>query len=160
MYKAITIMQSNRRSIRIDIASQTLELREGDAVLARFPVSTAANGVGFEPGSMRTPTGRFEIAEKIGDGAPLGMVFRERLPTAEIGGEGSSEDLIETRIMWLNGLDAENANTLGRYIYIHGTNHESLIGQPVSHGCIRMRNADIIALYDAVDAGALVEIQP
>ena len=151
-------MQS--RTLLIRIPSQTLELREGDTVLRTFLISTAANGLGSEPGSLRTPTGRFRIAEKIGHGASLGMVFRHRLPTGEIGHEAIPEDLVQTRILWLDGLDPENANTHDRYIYIHGTNHQSRLGTPCSHGCIRMGNADVAELFEAVPEDTEVHIQP
>src|SRR5438309_11843858 len=120
-------MQSSR-TIHISVANQTLELREDDRVLHSFPVSTSAYGLGTEPGSMKTPLGRFCVGEKIGDGAPPGAVFKDRLPTGAIGSEGQPDDLVQTRILWLRGLDADNANTHERYIYIHGTNHESQIG--------------------------------
>ncbi len=151
-------MQS--RALRIDVARQLLEVREGDAVLRRFPVSTAANGLGTEPGSLRTPTGRFRIAEKIGHGAPSGMVFEGRKPTGVIGDASHPGDLVQTRILWLDGLEPENANTKERYIYIHGTNHEARLGEPRSHGCVRMSNADVAELFDLVAEETPVFIQP
>lgn len=109
-------------------------------------------------GSHKTPLGRLRVHQKIGQGAPFGTVFKARVPTGEICTENpksalwqSGEDLILTRILWLEGLDPENANTLERYIYLHGTNQEHLIGQPASHGCVRFRNEDIVDLYDRVD---------
>lgn len=129
-------------------------------VLREWPVSTSARGVGFELGSLKTPTGHFRIAEKIGAGAPLGACFRSRIPTGEVLPQGGSEDAVLTRILWLDGLDAENANTRGRFIYIHGTNREDLIGTPASHGCVRMKNADIAALHDLVTVGDAVWIEP
>ncbi len=152
-------MQPENSEIIIRIATQTLELRDSDgATLAIYPVSTATNGIGSEEGSYRTPVGNFEIGEKIGDGCALGMIFRERIPTGEIGTEETPGDCVQTRILWLHGLDPENANTRDRYIYIHGTNHESQIGIPRSMGCIRMLNADIVSLYDRVSAGSPVRI--
>ena len=148
-------------TLRISIASQRIELRDDDdAVLAAFPVSTSAFGTGTEPGSLRTPLGRFRICEKIGEGAMPWAVFKSRVPTGEIGVEEMDGDLVLTRILWLDGLDPDNANTRDRYIYIHGTNHESAIGTPASHGCIRMRNDDVIRLFDAVETGDEVLIQP
>lgn len=149
-------MQS--REIHIDLATQSLELREADQVLMRFPISSSARGVGTEPGSLKTPTGRFCVSEKIGEGQPQGMIFRSRVPTGELGSADSPEDLVQTRILRLHGLEEANANTLERYIYIHGTNHEAQIGTPASHGCIRMRNADVVALFDAVQPGTTVRI--
>ena len=100
--------------------------------------------------------------EKIGDGASPWAVFKSRKPTGDFASpevEGE-EDLILSRILWLEGLDQENANTRDRYIYLHGTNQESLIGTPASHGCVRLRNLDMIELYDRVDPGTWVEIIP
>ena len=158
-------MQSFRTKIRISIAAQRLDLLEpGDAgrTLASFPVSTSGAGTGTEPGSNKTPLGRFAIAEKIGADAPLGAVFVSREPTGEIApfaSPGDPRDRITTRILWLDGLDPANANTRERYIYIHGTNHEEAIGTPCSHGCVRMRNTDIAALFDRVEPGTEVAIE-
>jgi len=151
-------MQS--RSIHVDVSRQVLELRQNGMVLRTFSISTAASGLGTESGSLRTPTGRFRIAQKIGHGAPLGMIFRGRVPTGEIGHEWMPEDLVQTRILWLDGLDPENVNTLDRFIYIHGTNHESSLGRPDSHGCIRMNNAEMVELFDAIPEETEVFIQP
>jgi lipoprotein-anchoring transpeptidase ErfK/SrfK len=154
-------MQSSIRKIRVLVATQTLELWEGDTVQARFPVSTSRYGLGSEPGSYKTPLGQFVIAEAIGAGAPLGAVFQSRVPTGAIGAledPGNPEDAVQTRILWLDGVEPHNANTRERYIYLHGTNHEEQIGQPVSHGCVRLRNADIAALFEAVGPGTPVEI--
>jgi L,D-transpeptidase YbiS len=136
--------------IEISIPLQTLELHCPAGLVRTYPVSTSKFGVGSEEGSYRTPLGAFRIAEKIGEGAPLGAVFKSRIPTGEIAGQGGEEDLVLTRILRLDGLDPENANTLSRYIYIHGTNHEALIGQPASHGCVRLRNADMVDLFNQV----------
>ncbi len=145
-------------SLRVDVPRQTLEMVRNGETLATYPVSTSKFGLGTEPGSFRTPTGRFAVCEKIGHGAPEGAVFRSRLPTGEIAAPGGEEDLILTRILWLEGLDDDNRGTRDRYIYIHGTNQESLIGQPASHGCIRMKNADIVRLFEEVPTDASVEI--
>jgi len=146
-------------SILVRVPEQTLELRDprGD-VLAHYPISTSRFGLGTEPGSQRTPLGRFTVAEKIGDDAPPWSVFVSRRPTGEIARAGGEQDGVLTRILWLAGAEPANANTLDRYIYIHGTNREDLIGTPASHGCVRMRNADVIDLYGRVPAGASVEI--
>jgi lipoprotein-anchoring transpeptidase ErfK/SrfK len=161
LYKTSAMMQSPARTIHVSVARQMLELRdETGSVLREFPVSTSAFGLGSEPGSLKTPLGEFEIAEKIGHNAPLGMIFKSRAATGEFGAEEHPDDLVQTRILWLHGLEEHNANTRERYIYIHGTNHESQIGAPASHGCIRMRNGDVIALFDAVEPGTRVFIQP
>lgn len=94
----------------------------------------------------------------IGAGEPPWTAFQARVVTGEIATPGGGEDGILTRILWLHGLDPENANTHGRYIYIHGTNQEAQIGTPASHGCVRMRNADIVELFDQVRTGTPVEI--
>lgn len=145
--------------IHVSVPEQKLRLLRGGEVMAEFDVSTAAAGTGTEEGSLRTPTGLFRICEKIGAGAPERAVFRSRRLTGEIGAEDSAEDLVLTRILWLDGLEPENANTRGRYIYIHGTNHEREIGRPASHGCVRMRNGDVARLFDLVETGTLVRIE-
>jgi lipoprotein-anchoring transpeptidase ErfK/SrfK len=145
-------------SIHISISRQTLTLR-GAGAHAEYPVSTSRFGLGTEDGSFKTPLGRFEISEKIGAGAPPGAVFKSREPTGEIGDASNPGDLVQTRILWLRGLDPENANSRERYIYIHGTNHEEEIGTPASHGCIRMRNADVAELYEMVREGTPVSIE-
>lgn len=125
-----------------------------------FPVSTSRFGLGCEEGSLKTPTGRFRIAEKIGGGQPIDIAFKARLPMHASKKTLEADDLVMSRILWLDGLGEGNANTRARYIYIHGTNHEELIGQPASHGCIRMRNADVAELYDLVEVGTPVAIAP
>jgi hypothetical protein len=140
--------------IYISIGEQKLRLFEGDALAAEYVVSSAANGIGFEEGSYCTPTGRFEVSEKIGDGEALGTIFKSRKPMGVWDGTPSDDDMILSRILRLNGLDAENANSMERYIYVHGTNHEALLGQPTSHGCIRMANADIVELFDRIELRA------
>jgi len=147
------------RRLIVDVPTQTLSVREGGETKAAFPISTSKFGLGTEPGSYRTPTGRFVIAEKIGDGAPEQTIFRSRQPVGQLEQLGGGEDLILTRILWLSGSDPENANTHDRYIYIHGTNQESAIGTPASHGCVRMKNADICRLFDWVEPGTPVEIR-
>ena len=145
--------------IFVHVPSQTLDLIDDtDSLLRRFVCSTSAYGLGFEPGSNKTPTGQFRVAEKHGDGAPAGMIFKSRQPTGEFGREGDETDHVQTRILWLEGLDPENANTKERYIYIHGTNSESKLGTPASHGCVRMANEDIIDLYAMVPVGTKVAI--
>ncbi len=145
-------------SLRVHVPAQRLDLLRGDTVLASYPVSTSKFGLGSEPGSFRTPLGRFVVDARIGDGAPAWAVFKSRQPTGEIAHPGWEGDGILTRILWLHGLDPHNANTRDRYIYLHGTNEEHLIGTPASHGCIRLRNADIIDLFARVPAGTPVEI--
>jgi lipoprotein-anchoring transpeptidase ErfK/SrfK len=147
--------------LRVSVAAQTLEVRTGEGELLRtFPISTSRFGLGAEPGSFRTPAGRFRVGAKIGDGAELGAIFKSREPTGGNGLNSDDEDLVLTRILWLEGGEPHNANTRDRYIYIHGTNHEDAIGQPASHGCIRMKNADIVELFDLAQSGTEVRIEP
>jgi lipoprotein-anchoring transpeptidase ErfK/SrfK len=144
--------------IVIDSRTQSLNLFRDDELVFGALVSTSRFGLGFEIGSRKTPTGRFRIVEKIGGQAPIGTVFKGRRPMAAPVDRSAESDLITSRILWLDGLDENNANTRDRYIYIHGTNHEKSIGQPSSNGCVRMRDADIIELFDLIEAGTLVEI--
>jgi lipoprotein-anchoring transpeptidase ErfK/SrfK len=146
-------MESRSLRIRVVVPDQRLFLLAGDRILRDYPVSTARAGTGFLAGSGKTPTGRFVIGGKIGAGAARGTVFIDRLATDRIGREEDPGDLIVSRVLWLFGLDPENANTRERFIYVHGTNHEAGIGSPVSHGCIRMRSADVIELFDLVEVG-------
>ena len=108
---------------------------------------------------MKTPTGRFRIAEKIGDGMPVGTVFKSRRPVKVTKKLMRDEDLVMTRILWLDGLDPGNANTHDRFIYIHGTNHEENLGEPASHGCIRMSSADLVELFELVEVDTPVAIR-
>lgn len=142
----------------VHVPSQTLDLFEGEQLVRRYAISTSSFGLGSEPGSYRTPTGRFRVAEKHGDGAAPGEILVSRVPTGRFGSEDDPEDHVQTRILWLEGLEPENANTHSRYIYIHGTNAESKLGTPASHGCVRMNNLDILDLYERVPAGTPVEI--
>lgn len=153
-------MRGEFRDVRIHvhIPSQTLDLIDGETVLRRYAISTSRFGLGTEPGSNRTPTGRFRVAEKHGDGAEPGMIFKSRQPTGKIGHEDDPLDHVQSRILWLAGLDADNSNTFDRYIYIHGTNAESRLGTPASEGCVRMSNLDVIDLYDRVPVGTEVTI--
>jgi len=144
--------------IEISIRDQTLKLRRGDNIVRAYPISTSRFGLGTESGSKKTPLGQFRIAEKIGQGMPPGTIFRSRIPLGADDPLPQTEDWITSRILWLDGIDPDNDNTKDRYIYIHGTKHEDRIGRPDSHGCIRMRNADVIELFDLVHLGNLVRI--
>jgi len=146
--------------IRIHVPSQTLDLIKEGEVIRCYAISTSRFGIGSEPGSYKTPEGRFRISEKIGEGAPPGEIFVGRVPTSRLGEESDEQDHVQTRILWLDGLEPGNANTHERYIYIHGTNAETQIGTPASLGCVRMSNLDVIDLYDHVTIGTPVEIQP
>ena len=152
-------MQTDTPLLRISVRDQRLDLVSGGSVLSSYPVSTSRFGLGSEQGSNKTPVGRFKIGEKIGADAPLGTIFRSRIPLAPEEEPPPSDDHVLTRILWLDGLEEHNANTRDRFIYIHGTNHEEDIGRPASHGCIRMKNADLIALFEAVPLDAEVVIE-
>jgi len=142
------------------IDDQRLRVLRGDDRIREFAVSTSLHGTGFEKDSYKTPVGRFRIVEKIGEEEPVGTIFKCRLPVGIWNPDDASEDdLILSRILRLDGLDSENANTLERCIYIHGTNHEDMIGKPASHGCVRLANADMIELCGMVLVGTLVEIR-
>jgi phosphoserine phosphatase len=149
----------NDLRLEISVDDQTLKVFRGDTLERTYPVSTAAKGVGFTPGSWRTPTGRFVIAQKIGDGRPPGTVFVAREPAGLWQpGDPAGKDHVLTRIIRLSGLDPENANSFDRFIYIHGTNHEDKLGTPASCGCVRLSNADVADLYEIVQPGMIVEI--
>jgi len=147
------------KNIHISIQDQRLTLMEDEKPIRSYPVSTSRFGIGTEEGSMKTPTGRFRVAEKIGGGLPSDAVFQSRVPLKPDDPLPPTEDLVMSRILWLDGLDEDNANTRDRFIYIHGTKHEDKIGWPASHGCIRMRNIDIVDLFELVDEGAHVTIE-
>jgi len=147
------------RCLVVSVPDQKIAIVENGWVIARFPVSTSRYGVGDGFNSFATPLGFMEVAGKIGDGAPLGAVFRHRRMTGEIlRPNASGRDPIVTRILWLRGLETRNANAFSRNIYIHGTPVERLIGRPASYGCIRMRSKDIVALFDMTPVGAMVQV--
>jgi hypothetical protein len=148
-----------RHHVIVSIPQQRLALLDNGAVMATYPISTSKFAIGDAPGSRGTPLGELEIAKKIGGGAVLGTVFKDRRPTGEIlVPDAPGRDPIVTRILWLRGRESQNANAYGRYIYIHGTPEERNIGQRASFGCIRMRSRDVIQLYDIVGWGARVTI--
>jgi lipoprotein-anchoring transpeptidase ErfK/SrfK len=152
---------NNARRLVVSIDDQTLRVIESGVCLREFPVSTAIMGTGFLKDSYRTPTGNFRICEKIGADQPSGTIFKARVPIGQWQpGESPDEDLVLTRILRLDGLDPANANTLERYIYIHGTNREDLVGQPAGHGCVRLRNDDMIELFDMICESDHLEILP
>jgi lipoprotein-anchoring transpeptidase ErfK/SrfK len=150
----------NTLKIVIRISDQTLDLYDGKKHLARYSVSTSKFGIGTMPNSFKTPTGRFRIDSKFGEDQPENTVFKGREPVVdsqEVDWE-NDPDLITSRILWLDGVEESNRNTKERYIYIHGTNQEIGIGTAASHGCIRMRNSEIIELFAQVPIGTAVEI--
>ena len=152
--------KSPEPKIRVSVRKQQLVLKSGLKKIAEYPVSTSRFGLGSKEGSFKTPAGKFRIAEKIGGGMPVGTIFKSRRPVKATKKALREEDLVMTRILWLEGLERRNANTHDRYIYIHGTNHEEKIGRADSHGCVRMKNADLVELFERVAVGTLVEIRP
>jgi lipoprotein-anchoring transpeptidase ErfK/SrfK len=156
-------------AIIIDPSKQLLHLVRGRKILKTYVISTAKNGMGSRRRSGRTPTGTHRIREKIGHGAALGTIFKSRVNTgrkAEIRTDyvDVKQDEVTTRIMWLDGQEqrvnkGRGIDSHSRYIYIHGTPEEGLLGEPASHGCIRMSNSEVVELYDLVPPGTLIEIQ-
>ena len=152
-------MQTQPKTLHISVRDQRLTVKAGEEPIRTYPISTSQFGLGSEEGSMKTPLGNFRIGQKIGDKALNGTVFKDRQPIDQTVQAPTDDDLVMSRILWLDGLEEHNANTRDRYIYIHGTNHEHKIGEPASHGCIRMTNADVIELFDLVDEQTPVVIE-
>lgn len=155
--------------IEISVAAQTLKLLDDAGQLLRqYTISSAAKGVGEQMGSYQTPRGRHRIRARIGDGLPLGAVLRGRRPTGEICTPElmvaqPDRDWILTRILWLCGEEpgknrGGQVDTMRRYVYIHGTPDSAVLGVPGSHGCIRMRNTDLVDLFNRVPVGTPVNI--
>ncbi|GIX21368.1 MAG: peptidase [Gammaproteobacteria bacterium] len=162
---ALAALGPRRPAVLVKLDEQRLYLVEADGWVS-WPVSTAARGAGSAENSFCTPLGLHRIAEKIGAGCAVGEVLRGRRPTGRIvepvsAPQALGEDLITSRILWLEGLEpgrnrGPGVDSHARYIYIHGTPEEGLIGRPVSKGCVRMRNADVIELFERVDVGTPV----
>lgn len=148
-----------QHSVIISVPDQCMVVLENGVPIARYPVSTSKYGLGDRSGRYTTPLGNLEVAQKIGDKAPLGAVFKGHRWTGEVlRPNARGRDPIVTRILWLRGLDSGNRNAYSRAIYIHGTPVESLIGRPASYGCIRMRSRDVVKLYDTIGVGAKISI--
>ena len=159
LFLASCAAPDTQHHIVISTRDQKLALLERGTLLATYPVSTSKFGLGDRPGSKSTPLGQLQIAEKIGDNASPGTVFKDRRRTGEVVLANSpGRDPIVTRILWLRGLEAQNANAFARDIYIHGTPEEWRIGSAASYGCIRMRSSDIVQLYNIVGVGAAVTV--
>jgi lipoprotein-anchoring transpeptidase ErfK/SrfK len=145
----------------VSVRDQKLMVVHNGSKVAIYPVSTSKYGLGDFWGRMTTPLGYLQVAQKIGDHAPVGAVFHNRRFTGEIlRPNAPGRDPVITRIIWLRGLEPQNAHAFSRCIYIHGTPEERYIGQPASYGCIRMKSADVAALYNQIPIGALVQIVP
>ncbi len=160
---------SAQQVVLIDVTKQELLLIENNQIAGRWIISTAEAGIGSRKGSNQTPLGVHRLAQKIGDGAQLGTVFKARQNTGRVAkiltapGARSGEDNVTTRVMWLDGLEpglnkGGAVDSYQRFIYIHGTDEEGRLGAPASHGCIRMRNQDVVDLYDRVREDTLVVI--
>jgi len=156
------------RILVVRLATQTLQLFHHRKLVKSYAVSTSRRPPSNVKHSLGTPSGLHEIAERIGDGQPPGMVFKSRVPTGRHYGEfpdaGTNTNLITTRILWLRGLEpgvnlGGDVDTYERYVYVHGTNHEDRLGQRLSAGCVLMRNLEIIELYEQVRVGDMVWIQ-
>lgn len=161
---------ANTGHIQIKLSEQKLYLWDVNRqIIKQYLVSTSAHGTGNQSGSFQTPMGEHVIAEKIGEDAPMMEVFIGRQPQGLLTdllekGVALPEDIISSRIMWLEGREpgvnqGGDVDSHQRYIYIHGTSEEDKIGSPASHGCIRMKNADVIELFDLVDTGCPVYIE-
>jgi len=163
-------LPSAEHCIVVSIDQQKLWFFAGEAV-REYVVSTARAGVGCVADSHRTPTGLHRVAEKIGDGAPLGMVFKARVPTGRIWTEGPApeDNLITTRILWLEGLepgtnagrDAEGrlVDTKARFVYLHGTNQAARLGTPNSHGCVLLADEAVRDLFERTPVGTPVYLR-
>ena len=165
----ITKVYSQNNTIIVDISEQRLYLYSNNDLIQSYPVSTSKYGEGQTENSFKTPLGLHEIKEKIGHKAPINTIFTARVNTnkradVQIKQNDTEDDFVTSRIMWLDGLEDGINRGLGvdsynRYIYIHGTHEEGLIGQKASHGCIRMFNNDVIELFDIVSEGTKVQIR-
>ena len=159
VFSASCATKDTRHHVVVSVPEQRLVVLDQGRPMATYPVSTSKFALGDAPGSRGTPLGELEVAKKIGDAAPSGTVFKSRKRTGEIlPPDAPGRDPIVTRILWLKGLEPQNANAYGRYIYIHGTPEERNIGRPASYGCVRMRSSDVIQLYNVVGWGARVSI--
>lgn len=162
-------MMSATHWIEISLTQQSLALMDGERCLQRYAVSTAANGAGERQNSGCTPRGWHGIRAKIGMGCPANTVFVGRRPSGEIYSEALARDFpqrdwILSRILWLSGLEPGKnrlgeVDTMRRYIYIHGCPDSLPMGEALSHGCVRMRNRDIMELFDRIEVGTRVLIR-
>lgn len=148
-------------TVVVSVAEQRLALVEDGVITKKFPISTSKFGLGDGPNSYKTPLGRLRVCVKLGDDLPIGAVFKRRNFSGEvIPRNARGRDPIVTRILWLEGIEPSNKNARTRCIYIHGTPQERMIGTASSFGCVRMRSADVIEVFDAVPIGTTVTIIP
>lgn len=159
MTKSATSEKAQQQVLLVSVPEQKMLFIENGQERETFLISTAKKGIGDIPDSYMTPAGTMEIAEKFGDNLALGSVLKDRVATGEVVPvEAPGRDPIVTRVLWLRGLEERNRNAYPRFIYIHGTPQESLLGTAASFGCIRMRSVDIVRLYDAIALGAKVVV--
>ena len=145
--------------IVVSVPDQRLVVMNNGVLVGHYPISTSKFGLGDQPSSFATPLGTLEVAAKVGEGAPIGSVFKAQQRTGEIIRPNSpGRDPIVTRILHLRGLDASNAHAFDRGIYIHGTPEERKIGRPASYGCIRMRSRDVVTVFDTVPVGTKIDV--
>ena len=143
----------------VSVKDQKLGYYQGGKLVQSYKISTSKFGVGDRPGSCQTPLGRHEVIAKIGHGLPTGAVLKSRQWNGEVlKPNAPGRDPVVSRIMWLSGLESDNHNALKRYIYIHGTTEENLLGKPASYGCVRMSMSDVVNLFNEVNIGARVVI--
>ncbi len=151
--------KDTRNKVLVSVRDQKMLLVRDGVAVKSYRVSTSKFGIGDRPGSNCTPLGRMEVARKIGDRNPAGMVFKTRRPTGEvIKPNAPGRDPIVSRILWLRGKDRQTCNAYGRCIYIHGTAEEWRLGTPASYGCIRMGSRDVIDLFGRLGEGAEVHV--
>jgi len=160
--------RSFKKYMYVSVKYQRLYLISNDSTIRKYSISTAKKGIGCETKSNKTPSGLHTIKRKIGEDVPFGGILESRIHTGEIAKvltekKNADKDYITTRIMWLQGEEpglnkGRNMDSYNRYIYIHGTPEEGFIGEPASHGCVRMKNKDVIELYDLVDEGTPILI--
>lgn len=163
-------IKPGERLLTVRISTATLQFYRRGVLVKSYVISTSKRPPSNVKNSLGTPRGLHEIAERVGAGQPSGMVFKSRVPTgrhfsevAAIDPENANDNLITSRILWLRGLEpgvnrGGDVDTYERYVYLHGTNHEDRIGEPLSAGCVLLRNLDIVELYEEVRAGDLVWI--
>lgn len=166
--RAHHLFEASKIWLYVSVGQQILYVMLGDKRIKSYAISTAKNGVGCEQDSYKTPTGLHKIEQKIGEHCKAGEVLKAREPTGflamlSLSQSPTNEDIITSRILWLKGLEpnlnsGEGVDSFNRYIYIHGTHEEGLIGLPVSKGCIRMLNKDVIDLFNSVNEATLIFI--
>lgn len=155
----MALFASSAITLYVSVALQVMRVYQGEMVIREYPVSTSKWGEGTQNGSNKTPFGNFSVGEKGGAGEPIYSIFNNVIPIGIWNHKKFDIDLMLTRVITLNGLDEDNKNSLARGIFIHGTNREELIGTKASHGCVRLKNEDIIELFNLVETGTKLQIR-